>query len=344
MQNGLRLEPRVVAEFDAQTAGLFMHYVLENVSREIKAANGFKNTEEKDCRVLTARYVLQYVREVLYDFEGKNARFIYLFRRLEEDVHRIVFDMLDELKHSDFEPLDFELDLSQMAKASACQEPVGLSLKGIVDRVDGWERGGKLYMRVIDYKTGRKSFDLSDVAYGMGMQMLMYLFALQKIGAARYGAEIAPAGVLYVPARDMVLKMQRSATEEEIKKKRELELRRGGLILSDPFVLDAMENGDAKKFLPVKLSKDGAVTGDSLVSLEQVELLSEYVSHMLRSAAQEILGGEIKCSPYYKNENDNACSFCDYHAVCSFDEELGDRLHYTRKMKPDEVWEELSRE
>jgi ATP-dependent helicase/nuclease subunit B len=167
-----------------------MHYVLEGVSREIKASVGFKNVSEKICRALTSRYIEKYVHEKLFDFDSRNARFIYLFRRLEEDVKRVVLDMLDELKNSDFEPLDFELDLSSLAEAMEPEGTVHLSLRGSIDRVDGWEHDGKLFLRVIDYKTGKKSFGLSEIVCGRDMQMLIYLFALQKHGSARYGAEI----------------------------------------------------------------------------------------------------------------------------------------------------------
>jgi ATP-dependent helicase/nuclease subunit B len=173
------------------------------------------------------------------------------------------------------------------------------------------------------------------------MQMLIYLFALQEFGGARYGAEIEPAGVLYVPARDVILKARRNATDAEIGELRERELRRDGMILHDPEVLEAMENGDTKKYLPVKHSKDGSVQGDSLVSAAQLRLVSAHVGKMLRGAVAEMLGGGIECSPYYKNAWDNACRFCEYGAVCRFDEDMGDRQRFVRKMKMDEVWEAL---
>jgi len=352
LQSGLRLAPRVPAEFDAPTAGIFMHYVLEGVARDIRLSVGYKNADEALCRELTARYIEQFVHEVLFDFEGKNARFIHLFRRLGDDALRIVLDMLDELKRSDFEPLDFELDFSKRGTkqgdgSSACQgqadEPSPcLVTKGIIDRVDGYKHGEKLFLRVIDYKTGKKSLNLSDVLQGRDMQMLIYLFALQKYGRERYGSEIEPAGVLYVPARDVIVKAPRNAAEEELEKMRSKDLRRGGLVLSEPFVLEAMENGEDKKYLPVKYSKDGAVTGDSLVTSEQIDLLSKHIDHMLRRAVGEILGGMIECKPYYKNANDNACVYCKFNPVCNFDEQAGDKRLFVQNMKTAEVWERLT--
>ena len=81
-----------------------------------------------------------------------------------------------------------------------------LSVSGKVDRVDGWLHDGRLYLRVVDYKTGKKSFDLSDLRYGLGIQMLLYLFTLEQEGRSYFGYPIVPAGVLYHPAREVILK------------------------------------------------------------------------------------------------------------------------------------------
>ena len=329
-QNGLRLNPREIMEFDAPSAGIFTHYVLESVAQEIKGSTGFRGVEEETCRNMIARYIERYIDEELYGFEGKNARFAYLFNRLEGDVLNIVTDMLDELKNSDFEPLDFELDFSDESNRQ-------FNLSGVVDRVDGWERDGKLYLRVVDYKTGNTQFDLTDVIHGRNMQMLVYLFALQKHGGAKYGMVIMPAGVLYIPARDVILKLPRDSTYDEIKKAREKELRRSGIVLDDLVVIDAMENGDVKRYLPVNMTKSG-ISGDSLVSPEQIAALSDHVAAMLSGAADEILSGNIDCYPYFRSESKNACLYCDYKTVCAFDENNGDKRRYIRKMKAEEVW------
>ena len=344
LYSGLRLAPREVSSFDAPEAGTFMHYVLEGVSRGIKESTGFKSADEEKCRELTSQFINKYAHEELLDFEGKSDRFIYLFRRLEDDVQRVVLDMIAELKRSEFEPLDFELELGPRkgTQANAAPGSTLAPFRGIVDRVDGWNHGGKLYLRVIDYKTGRKALDLTDVLHGRNMQMLIYLFALQEFGSSLYGSETVPSGVLYVPARDVVLKAARNTADSELIKLRQRELRRGGLILDDSSVIEAMEGSDEKKYLPVKTLKDGSLGGDSLVSAKQIVLLSQHVGHMMRSAAESILSGSIECSPYYKNPADNACLYCEYHAVCGFDEESGDKRRFMQKLNAGEVWEKLA--
>jgi len=333
LQNGLRLEPRLPAEFDAASAGILTHYVLENVFREIKAGPGFKDISEMQCRELTKRHIEKFVQEVLFDFEGKNARFEYLFRRYEADISLVVSDTLDELKSSRFQPLDLEFDIAGLTDEQ----------RGYIDRVDGYRHNGRLYMRVIDYKTRKSAFkfDLSDVLHGRSMQMLIYLFVLEKFGKTRYAETIEPAGVLYVPARDVIVSAARNAEEAEIEEKRRDQMRRSGLVLDDPAIIEAMESGDVKKYLPVKTSKEGTLRGDSLVSGRQIALLSKHTDKMLDAAKKDILSGENTCSPYYKSAADNACNYCEYFAVCGFDAEMGDKRSLALNLKPEEAWEQL---
>jgi ATP-dependent helicase/nuclease subunit B len=195
-----------------------------------------------------------------------------------------------------------------------------------------------LFLRVVDYKTGKQQFSLSDLVYGRNMQMLIYLFALIKQRKERFGENALPAGVLYVPARDVIVKASKNASDEVIAKEKTKKLRRSGLVLNNPLVLEAMESGENKKYLPVKYDKDGIAKGDSLVNSQQTELLSKHVENMLFKAAREILGGEIKRSPHYKSADDNTCRYCEYHSICGFDEDMGDRRRFVQKVSTEEVW------
>ena len=125
---------------------------------------------------------------------------------------------------------------------------------------------------MVDYKTGKKSFSLSDVYYGLGLQMLLYLFTLSDAAPELYGYEGVPAGVLYVPARDVLISAQTDLTDAEIAEKRREALRRSGLLLGEPEALAAMEHTEGGGRLPIKW-KDGAPAGESLASAEQLGAL-----------------------------------------------------------------------
>ena len=341
LRYGLKLKTRAPAGLDAPEAGTFMHYILENVARDAEKAGGFGAVEESELRAMTRLYAAKYAEESLGGLRDRNGRFRYLFRRLSADAERIVLDMAAELARSDFKPLDFELRFArggELPPATIDDGDTQLTVSGVVDRVDGWVSGDKLYLRVVDYKTGRKSFSLSDVWYGMGLQMLIYLFILQEAGEQRYGCEIVPAGVLYAPARDAVLPVSGGESDEEISAERSKKLMRSGLLLNVPEVVEAMESGSKPRYIPVKFTKDGAPTGDSLATAEQMGLLRRHIEKTLRLMSREIRSGGITADPYYRSETDNACLYCEYFEACHFDESMGDSVRSLPTLRTQEAW------
>lgn len=159
-------------------------------------------------------------------------------------MQTVVDNVAEELLCSQFRPLSFELGFGRegpLPPVELTRQGVTLSISGFVDRVDGWVHDGRLYLRVVDYKTGRKSFDLTEVWNGLGLQMLLYLFTLEDKGEGLYGLPVEGAGVLYLPARDAVVRGSRGMSEEAWRKALDKELRRSGLVLDDPGVLEAME-------------------------------------------------------------------------------------------------------
>ena len=340
LQYGLKAKPRQAAEFSPPEMGTFLHFVLEHVAREIAQSGGFANADAKTVNALCDRFVTQYVHDVLNDFREKSPRFVYLFRRLIGDVRAVVGDMAAELAKSDFVPLDFELDFGDRETFPPVRLGEGddaLVLTGVADRVDGYVHDGRLYLRVVDYKTGKKSFSLSDVWYGLGMQMLLYLFALQRSGEKRYHQEIVPAGVLYVPARSVLVSARADLPTEEILAEQAKAKRRSGLLLNDEAILRAMEHGDAPQYLPVSI-RGGAYTGDALAAAEQLGLLSRHIDETLRDMAAELHAGSVTADPWYRSQTDTACRFCDYAAACHFDAD-DDRIRYVSRLRPQEVWE-----
>lgn len=337
MEFGLKARPRKSAGFRAPEYGTFVHYVLEHILQE-------RRRGDVPTRAQVAAVIRRYVEEELGGLENETPRFRYLFDRLQKSVYAVVENVCQELDSSEFEPMAFELGFGKgkaLPPVEFTAEGITVSVSGFVDRVDGWVRGDKLYLRVVDYKTGRKSFDLTDVWNGLGLQMLLYLFTLKEEGKALFGGrEIVPAGVLYLPARDAVISGSRTMTEEARRAKVDDELRRKGLVLDDPAVLEAMEGGEgAPRFLPVKLTKAGTFTGDALVSAERLGRLEKHTLRILRDVAAELSAGNIAADPFWKGPRENACRFCDYAAACQFREgQGGDRRRWFPSVKAPEFW------
>ena len=347
-QYGLKAKPYEPAGFQPPEIGTFLHYVLENTAREVKKAGGFHAVDDGEIRALTDRFVEQYVHEELNDFQEKSSRFVYLFRRLREDVYRVVADVAAELRRSDFEPIDFELDFAKASDIPPMELGEGeerLQITGVADRVDGWLHEGKLYLRVVDYKSGKKEFSLSDVWYGQNLQMLLYLFTLCEGGERHYGQTPVPAGVMYVPARNPILSTDRRGDDETALSLRAKELRRSGLLMSAGEdcreLIEAWEQGDDKRYIPVRFSK-GEAAADSLANKEQLSLLSRHIKSELRGMAGQLRAGSIAADPYYRSGQENACLNCPYLAACSFvDGQNGEKSRFLSRLKTADVWKKM---
>ncbi len=70
-----------------------------------------------------------------------------------------------------------------------------MELVGRIDRVDKAEDENGVYLRVIDYKSSEKELNLSEVYYGLALQMLTYLDIIITHSDDLIGTEATPAGV-----------------------------------------------------------------------------------------------------------------------------------------------------
>ena len=348
MEYGLRARERKKAGFEAPEVGTFLHYLLENVNREVKEQGGYGQVDDEALRHMVKRYVERYAATQIQEYQNKSARFRYLFSRLRETAYTIILNIAREMRQSDFQPVEFELSFGgrdgHLPAITVREGGASLSVSGKVDRVDGWLHDGKLYLRVVDYKTGKKSFDLTDIRYGLGIQMLLYLFTLEREGQAYFGYPIVPCGVLYQPARSVILRQDRNISDEKLKAALESELRRTGLVLGEPEVLRAMEHSalETPCYLPISVKKDGTLSGD-IATAAQLGHLGRYVDRLLHQIAGEIARGNIDADPYARGPQDSACTYCAFASACYFDESR-DKRRQMHKMDSGEFWAMLEKE
>ena len=348
MEYGLRAKERKKAGFEAPEIGTFLHYLLENVNRDVKAQGGYGQVADEELRRMVRNYVKRYADECIDDYPHKSARFRYLFSRLRETAYSIILSIAEEMRQSDFAPVSFELSFGgrdgDLPAITVREGGASLSVSGKVDRVDGWLHDEKLYLRVVDYKTGQKSFDLTDIRYGLGIQMLLYLFTLEREGASYFGHPIVPCGVLYQPARSVILRQDRGISDEKLKAALQKELRRTGLVLGEPQILQAMEHSalESPCYLPIGVKKDGGVTG-SVATAAQLGHLGRYVDKLLHQIAGEIAGGNIDADPYARGPQDSACTYCAFASACYFDDSR-DKRRPLYKTDSDEFWALMERE
>lgn len=319
LRYGLRLKPQKEAAFDAPVYGTFVHAVLEKTAAKVRGEGGFHQVEEARLLDIAREMMDSYEDETLQRMLERSPRLQYLFERNRQEVLDVVRELGRELRTSDFEPAGFEVEFSaagQMAPVEIQGETARAELSGFVDRVDLYTSGGVTYVRVVDYKTGKKAFDYTDILNGMGLQMLIYLFALEEHGSEAFGKKLQPAGVLYFPARRPILPVSGHLTAEEADEKRRTELTRQGILAKDETVLRAMEHFDKKPvYMPFQLDASGEPKGD-LADLGEMRLLRDHVKRVLAKMADDLHGGAVEPNPILRGPEDGACTYCDYAQVC----------------------------
>ena len=272
--------------------------------------------------------------------EDKTERFNYLYMRTDKILRHIMERIIAEFRDSDFEMCDFELKIGKGGDV----EPQLITLKegtvqikGFVDRVDKLDFDGKRYIRVIDYKSGSKEFVLSDVLYGLNMQMLLYLVSIVRSKEGFYKDSV-PAGVLYFPANIKPVPGEREESEEIRKKNMYSLSKMNGMLVGDEVVIEKMDKEKQGLFLPAKFDSKGSVKGN-FISLNQFKKLSEYMDKLIRNMGDSVQEGKIPAKPALGPTHSTTCEWCDYGEVCL--REKGE-YRYIEKMQHDDALRMIS--
>lgn len=342
LKYGLRAKERREITIDPAEYGTFVHAVLEETAKAVKERGGFHEVMLEQTVELAQNAADRYASE-RFDLLD-SSRMQYLFRRNRQDLDAVVRELWQELSVSSFEPAAFELCFDrdgQMPAVEISGHIMEAELRGFVDRVDIFRDGCRTFFRIVDYKTGKKSFDYCDVFNGVGLQMLLYLFALEQGGAELLGDHPTAAGVLYFPARYPYLTEDGRLSPQEAEKERAKEWKRQGLILNEECVIQAMDPGEELRRLSCRRKSDGELVGD-LADSHQLKLLKQYVFRLLGRMVDTIGAGAVSPNPYTRGTSHSACSFCPYGAVCAQIREAGRRNY--KAMDSKRFWEEVERE
>jgi ATP-dependent helicase/nuclease subunit B len=321
---GLNVRERRAAELNALEYGSLMHFLLKKLFEELGSKKILALRAEELHRMILS-FLDEYVARTFGGLATRTPRFSYLVSRISDSAQIVAVHIARELSQSGFRPADFELEIGGSVGALVISLPDGGAVRvdGKIDRVDLMDRGGVRYIRIVDYKTGKKDFRLSDVLYGMNMQMLVYLAALCENGGKRYG-KFRPAGVLYMPANRPSVPAERGADGKTLESKAERQLRMDGLVLDDPEIIAAMDRDRRGQYLPVALKDGMPDRKDHVASPRELEAILEYLRDVIFRMAEELREGNIAAEPLNGRRYD-ACEWCPYHPVCGHERDDPER-------------------
>lgn len=327
LQYGLSLQEREEFGFEASDMGTVYHAVLENFAGKLAESNltWWDFTEDfaaKAVKKSVEAYAATYGETVLYS----SARNEYAITRMSRILTRTVLTLQKHLKQGSFQPDDYELSFRFAEDLDSIHvdlsEDEKMHLQGRIDRIDVSEDAEHVYVKVIDYKSGNRKFDLAALYYGLQLQLVVYMNAAMEMESRKHpDKEIVPAALLYYHIDDPTIETPVELTDEQINEQILAKLRMNGVVNSDPGVVERLDRymQDKSVVIPVEKKKDGSFSARSgVLSREEMQLISSYVDAKIRSIGREILDGKIAANPYEKG-NEEACTYCAYKKVCGFD-------------------------
>lgn len=327
LQYGLSLQEREEFGFEASDMGTVYHAVLENFAGKLAESNltWWDFTEDfaaKAVKESVEAYAAIYGETVLYS----SARNEYAITRMSRILTRTVLTLQKHLKQGSFQPDDYELSFRFAEDLDSIHvdlsEDEKMHLQGRIDRIDVSEDAEHVYVKVIDYKSGNRKFDLAALYYGLQLQLVVYMNAAMEMESRKHpDKEIVPAALLYYHIDDPTIETPVELTDEQINEQILAKLRMNGVVNSDPEVVERLDRymQDKSVVIPVEKKKDGSFSARSgVLSREEMQLISSYVDAKIRSIGREILDGKIAANPYEKG-NEEACTYCAYKKVCGFD-------------------------
>lgn len=327
LQYGLSLQEREEFGFEVSDMGNVYHAVLENFAGKLAEFGRTwwdfdENFAAKAVKESVEAYAATYGETVLYS----SARNEYAITRMSRILTRTVLTLQKHLKQGSFQPDDYELSFRFAEDLDSIHvdlsEDEKMHLQGRIDRIDVSEDAEHVYVKVIDYKSGNRKFDLAALYYGLQLQLVVYMNAAMEMESRKHpDKEIVPAALLYYHIDDPTIETPVELTDEQINEQILAKLRMNGVVNSDPEVVERLDRymQDKSVVIPVEKKKDGSFSARSgVLSREEMQLISSYVDAKIRSIGREILDGKIAANPYEKG-NEEACTYCAYKKVCGFD-------------------------
>lgn len=363
---GLNLKDRKEHDVQYFDVGNIVHIALESYTTRLlyeKRSWGSIDKEEQRRRVdaCVEDAIMRYRESLLYD----TKRGAYLATRLKRILERTVWAITKQMEQGDFETIGSEISFEVTAGKSGAeiqQEELSedqLQLIGRIDRMDEVQREGKSYLRIVDYKTGRQKLSLSELYYGLQLQLMIYLKAGIMKRESRDKVLVIPAGVLYYHIDDPFIESVDSTDSEGIDQEILKALRMEGLVNEDHPVLPAMDHifqgSDgllpakvASSIIPVSTKKEGDLSKTSAtVTTEDFRVLSDYTDKKLSKMRKEIMDGEITARPYKMEDRttDTACAYCNYQSICRFDQRIpGNSFRVLHAMNQEDALKKMKEE
>lgn len=327
LQYGLQLQERELLEFASVDMGNIYHDALEHFAKKVKESEytWFNLPEE-----IEQQFVEESMEDAILSCKNTNAfenvRNQFLLERMKNTMRRTVWALITQVQKGKFTPSEFEVSFSKVNHLDAIRfslsEEEKMQLLGRIDRVDTYETDDKIYVKIIDYKSGNTSFSLLNLYHGLQLQLVVYLNAAMELTAKKNpGKKVEPAGIFYYHVQNPIVDGNGTESEAEIRLAVLEKLKLNGLVNEASEVIEAMDSefSGNSTVIPVGLKADGSLKATSKVaSSYEFHTMASYVNQKIAEAGKRIFAGDISVKPY-QLDGKTGCDYCPYHTVCGFD-------------------------
>lgn len=348
---GLELSERATYEFNAADMGSILHEALEQFSRKLEG-RGLRWKELSG--ELRETLIDESVEELVHSYGNtilhSSNRNSYMISRVKRMLRRTVWALQNQVQKGRFEPGGFEVSFAMEDNLESINFDISpdekVKLRGRIDRMDICETEDKIYVKIIDYKSGNTTLNLVELYHGLQIQLVVYMNAAVELEQKKHPEkEVEPAGIFYYQIGDPLVSATDEDTGESIEQKVLQTLKLDGLSRAEDEVIHLMDEtlgaGENSTVLPVGYNKNGSLNRYSHVAGKQdFEVISQFTNQKIQEIGREILEGHAQASPY-KLEKKEACTYCPYHGICGFDERI-DGFSY-RNLKKEKQEELLTR-
>ena len=347
---GLKLREREESGFESVDMGNLYHTAVELYSKKLAESkyDWFTVPEEtRDNFAQTAmeEAILAYPNLSIYA-TAENA---HMAERMNHIFKQTVWALTTQVRKGRFVPNDFEVSFSKADNLESLEYELEnhnrIQLRGRIDRLDTCIDDNRVYVKVIDYKSGNTKFDLVKLYHGMQLQLVVYMNAAMELQKKEHShKEVVPGGLFYYHIDDPVVDVPEGTSEAEIANMILKELKPDGIVNVEEAVYRAMDDEFEKKsnVIPVELNKTGEVSQrSSVASTQEFEILSEYVNHNIVEMGNKIYQGNVEVSPFVEGQV-SSCEYCPYKSVCGFDVKIkGFKERKPEKIDKKEIFERM---
>ncbi|MDD6345454.1 MAG: exodeoxyribonuclease V subunit gamma [Oscillospiraceae bacterium] len=304
----LNLKQRKKIEMNVMDWGTLRHNCFCKLLSEKNPE--FIDMSEEQIRKIIADECTAYKEQTFKSNFKEDSRAEFIFSKIIEQILIVAMHFQLELKNTDFVPSALEANLMDDKTLSPLNikgNNGNIIFTGTIDRIDTYQaEDGKKYIRIIDYKSSRKTIEKLFIDNGINMQMLLYMLAVIQNGKFK---NYIPAGMLYAMLTISYPTAKSRAEAKPLNISSGLKFR--GIARNDSDIIEAMDKSGKKTYVNTDKKSPPVLP----FSGKQIDELLRFSENKLIQMNNSLYNGDISIDPLI-NKKINACEYCEFSDIC----------------------------